>query len=180
MSVAPQSYELGLRMQLTFLVTASALANSWSESCFSARVAPSASVATSGLDASRFTDSTLRRGGTCTQNVCCFAGRGLGSSPSPLRFPSDCRARSTMITSSWFCGRAEPCFRCGCAVDSLAGTRDMSWAGSYKLNLRSSPLYTGTSVPLTEFLGLASCLTLRLVATMLRPEYVFSSFFGRF
>lgn len=79
MSVVPQSSE---GLQLTFLITASALANSWSGSCFGMKFTPSASTVTSGLDDSRFTEteSTLRRGGTSTQNDVDFrfVGRGLG------------------------------------------------------------------------------------------------------
>ena len=135
-SVVPRSSGMGAcKMRLTFLITASALENSSSGSSFGTGAAPSASVVTSGLDGSRFTEA-LRRGGTSTQNDRRFAGRGLCWSPSSLRLTGDCCTKSTMITSSssLFGELVGLGSCCGRAVDLLVGAVAMSWPGSYKSN----------------------------------------------
>jgi len=71
------------RIHFTFLITASALATSWSGSSFTTGAGAITLMAPSGIDGSDFTgtDATLflfGRGGTSTQNICRFAGRGLG------------------------------------------------------------------------------------------------------
>lgn len=124
------------RTQLTFVITASALAISWSGSSFTAGVVAITWIISSGLNGSNFTeiDGTLfERGGTSTQNICRFLGLGLGWSLPPLRLPGDCRSGSTMITSSSSsCREIGQGFRCGCTTDSpFVGTTRASWIGSY-------------------------------------------------
>ena len=109
---------------------------SWSGPCFTAaRVVPSASTDTRGLDGPSSTETggvPFWRGGTSTRYACHFVGRGLDWSLLPLRFLGDFRTGFTTIPSSLLtCGLGSGC---GCTVDPLflctSRTTSISWMGS--------------------------------------------------
>ena len=134
------------RTQLTFVITASALAISWSGSSFTAGVVAITWMVSSGLSGSNSTEidgSLFEQGGTSTQNICRFLGHELGWSLPPLRLPGDCRSGSAMITSSSSsCTEIGLGFRCGCTADSpFVGTSGVaSWISSCRSQSAISPL----------------------------------------